>query len=249
MLNRPFQSVAELGYVFSGTPWKNLDFVNPETGDNALLDVFCVREDNTLNAVMAGKVDLNTRQAPVLQAILVGADRNETATSTYPETPLTGTPSTGEAALLTQALVARTTGTGTRTGSTAQPLSNIADLVGRYNYPAGSNVAASNGQPYDGFGNDLTSSNYTGGTTSPNSLVQRYRESAVRALTNAGMAGTWNLLIDVIAQTGRYPSNMTASTGAAASFVVEGEKRYWLHVAIDRQSGTVIDQQLELVNE
>jgi len=53
------------------------------------------------------------------------------------------------------------------------------------------------------------------------------------------------LMVDVIAQSGRYPP--TAST--LSDFVVEGEKRYWLHVAIDRFTGEVIDQQLEEVFE
>jgi hypothetical protein len=30
---------------------------------------------------------------------------------------------------------------------------------------------------------------------------------------------------------------------------VEGEKRYWLHIAIDRFDGTVVGQQLEEVLE
>ena len=33
------------------------------------------------------------------------------------------------------------------------------------------------------------------------------------------------------------------------AIVVEGEKRYWLHIAIDRFTGEVIDQQLEAVYE
>ena len=70
MLNRPFRSVAELGYVFSGTPWKNLDFSTPESGYSELLDVFCVNESDDPSGLVAGKVDLNTRQAPVLAAVL-----------------------------------------------------------------------------------------------------------------------------------------------------------------------------------
>ena len=34
-----------------------------------------------------------------------------------------------------------------------------------------------------------------------------------------------------------------------ANFVVEGEKHYWLHIAIDRFDGTIVDQQLEAVTE
>ena len=52
-------------------------------------------------------------------------------------------------------------------------------------------------------------------------------------------------MVDVIAQSGRYPG--TANT--LSDFVVEGEKRYWLHIAIDRFTGEVIDQQLEAVYE
>ena len=32
-------------------------------------------------------------------------------------------------------------------------------------------------------------------------------------------------------------------------FNVEGEQRYWVHVAIDRFTGQVIDKQVEVVNE
>jgi hypothetical protein len=52
-------------------------------------------------------------------------------------------------------------------------------------------------------------------------------------------------MIDLIAQTGRYPS----SAGGLANFIVEGERRYWLHLAIDRQTAKVIDQQIEVVSE
>ncbi len=52
-------------------------------------------------------------------------------------------------------------------------------------------------------------------------------------------------MIDVVAQAGRYPPSSTTLT----QFVVEGEKRYWLHIAIDRFTGAIIDQQLEAVSE
>ncbi len=67
----------------------------------------------------------------------------------------------------------------------------------------------------------------------------------MRALTDAGQTRTWNLMIDVIAQSGKYPP--TANN--LSQFVVEGEKRYWLHIAIDRFTGEVINQQLEAVYE
>src|SRR5207248_5510666 len=71
------------------------------------------------------------------------------------------------------------------------------------------------------------------------------RECVIRAFSDACQTRTWNLTIDVIAQSGRYPPNASS----LANFVVEGEKRYWLHIAIDRFTGEVIDQQLEAVYE
>lgn len=71
------------------------------------------------------------------------------------------------------------------------------------------------------------------------------KQTVARALAEVSQTRTWNLMIDVIAQSGRYPP--TAS--ALHEFVVEGEKRYWLHIAIDRFNGEVIDQQLEAVYE
>jgi hypothetical protein len=56
----------------------------------------------------------------------------------------------------------------------------------------------------------------------------------------------WNLLIDVVAQTGHSKPNASSLQN---DFVVEGEKRYWLHIAIDRFDGTIVGQQLEEVTE
>ena len=72
------------------------------------------------------------------------------------------------------------------------------------------------------------------------------RESVARALGEMGQTRTWNLLIDVAAQSGRYPPNATSFKNG---FVVEGEQRYWIHVAIDRFTGEVIAKQIEAVNE
>ena len=58
------------------------------------------------------------------------------------------------------------------------------------------------------------------------------KKTIARALAEAGQARTWNLMIDVIAQTGQYKPNSPDLT--ASNFIVQGEKRYWLHIALDR---------------
>lgn len=74
------------------------------------------------------------------------------------------------------------------------------------------------------------------------------QESIARALAEVGQTRTWGLMIDLIAQSGKYPPNITAAADLA-KFVVQAEKRYWLHIAIDRFTGKVIDQQLEVIYE
>jgi hypothetical protein len=89
-------------------------------------------------------------------------------------------------------------------------------------------------------------------TNTPFATSEETKETIARALAEVTQTRTWGLLIDVIAQTGRYPPTATSlgdpATGAT-QFVVQGEKRYWLHIAIDRFTGEVIDQQLEAVYE
>jgi hypothetical protein len=235
ILHRPYRSVAELGYVFSGTPWRNIDFFTPESGYSAILDAFCISDDTRSDAVSAGVVDLNTRQAPVLQALLAGAYQDEdTGTS------LSSLTTSAQAAQIAQLLVTRTT-VGGNPGAVAtgpQPLSNIADLVGRWwKQPAGA-APFDGSKAYDGFSADL-------GATSANALIERFRETTMRALSDAGQAGTWNLMIDLVAQSGRYP---TTAKGLP-DFLVEGERHYWVHLAIDRQTGQIIDENIEVVNE
>ena len=74
---------------------------------------------------------------------------------------------------------------------------------------------------------------------------EEVQEVVARSLGDTCQTRTWNLMIDLIAQSGRYPPNAVN----LANFIVEGEKRYWLHIAIDRFTGQVIDQQLEAVYE
>jgi hypothetical protein len=74
------------------------------------------------------------------------------------------------------------------------------------------------------------------------------KQTIARALAEAGQARTWNLMIDVIAQTGKYAPG-TPNLTDPAKFIVEGEKRYWLHIALDRDGGTVLGTQLEEVTE
>jgi hypothetical protein len=72
------------------------------------------------------------------------------------------------------------------------------------------------------------------------------RESIARALGEVDQTRTWNLLIDVVAQTGHFKPNAASLQN---DFIVEGEEHYWVHVAIDRFTGQVLDKQVEVVKD
>ena len=82
-------------------------------------------------------------------------------------------------------------------------------------------------------------------TTSPDKGNKAHIEAPVRALADVTNTRTWNLMIDIIAQSGEMPPN----AATLDNFVVQGEKRYWLHIAIDRYTGKIVDQQFEPVYE
>jgi len=72
------------------------------------------------------------------------------------------------------------------------------------------------------------------------------REGAVRALAGVGSTRTWNLLIDVIAQSGRLTP---AAANLGSDFIVQGQKRYWMHVSLDRLTGEIVASQMEPYEE
>lgn len=273
ILDRPFRSVAELGVVFRGAPWKQLDFCAPETGDAALLDLFCVSEPSAGGApLVAGRLNLNTRQEPVLRALLAGALKDERDEAQCLEV--------SEVNAAARALLDRTTGVGFAKG----PLGNLGELAGRvvgcnisapgmvtppnaytasvlaptgtcaglYTSVAPATSSAPGRNPTVPVGVPL-SWTFTGFSAdvdavfskSTDAKVQRLRESVVRALVDAGQTRVWNLLLDVIVQTGNYPLNAVG----LQQFRVTGESRAWVHVAIDRFTGEVLDRQVEFVAE
>jgi hypothetical protein len=165
---------------------------------------------------------LNTRQLPVLKAALAGAGRTVDMGVTDPISP-------GERDALASTLIARTA---------RRPLRNISELCGFWAGQSSSGEKLLGSRLYDGFAADL-------GTLFKG---EEARQSAVRALTELGDTRVWNLLIDVIVQSGRLPPR-TDPKGSLRGFVVQGERRLWVHVAMDRLTGQLLDSQVEIPPE
>jgi hypothetical protein len=196
-------------------PFKSLDFFSPYSADAALSDAFSLTDEP---AIVAGQVNPSNAPLPVIAALVSGSNKQElTSTDLVSAT-------TGEATTLAGVVVNQLS------PAARGPLLSRADLVTGLSdviQPAMS-------------GGDL------GSSASPADQSDKSRlEAPIRALAGVANTRTWNLLIDIIAQSGR----MSPSATTLDNFVVEGEKRYWLHVAIDRYTGKIVDQQLEPVYE
>ncbi|MFA7345942.1 MAG: hypothetical protein WC003_16710, partial [Terrimicrobiaceae bacterium] len=222
ILNRPFRSVGELGFAYRDLPFKTLDFWTSKSGDAGLLDLFSVTDQP---AVAAGQVNPNNAPVPVLMALIAGGAKSEAL----------GVQISGaDLGILVG-------GTGTSTGIAGDlnangPYGNRSELATRL----GPLVS----DPYSA-GRIFDTTKNTAAQPWANWANKSYAEMPVRALSGSSNFRTWNLLIDVVAQSGR----MVPAAATLDDFVVEGERRYWLHVAIDRYTGKVVDQQLEPVYE
>jgi hypothetical protein len=274
MLNRPFRAVAEMGAAFRGAPWKHMDFFLPESADAALLDVFCLTEAPPFTLaggsltqapsppLIAGKISLNTRQEPVLRAMLAGALKDETSTSTSGRL---SPAANGEAMRAAQAIIDRTTGTKPWQG----PFGNNAELVGKlfakdltplptaadpvYTATVYRTTTEPNRNPDIPTGKSALTWHFTGLSSnldnafpaSKDRKTKRMRESIIRALADGAQTRVWNLMFDIIVQSGKF-SPVASSLG---DFVKDGETRLWVFIAIDRLTGEILDQQIEWVTD
>jgi hypothetical protein len=221
VLNHAFTTVADLGYgLKTENAFTPVNLQTTGSPDATLLDFF------TYNPIdhaypRLGIINLNTKNPPVLAAILKGALKKDVDAAPTPN-PLPAVSQT-EAMTAAEAIV-------NETWLNNRPAFTRADIARLTSVAAGA----------------ITNPGYGG------EEQQKLAEVTARALSEIGQARTWNLFIDLIAQTGRYVSGTTSVTDGS-KFTVEGETRYWLHIALGRDlvngSVDVLGTQLEEVNE
>jgi len=216
VMNRPFRSVGEMGYAFRDQPFRTLSF-------------------------SSGSLVNPSPDAGLLDLFSANDYPTPSPTATPSSTP-TPTPRAGVINLNSRqrgAIAAVLAGAIRKESSPAPVLlgatdaNNVATTLASLGTPvtnkAGLAALIANVNP---IGFDAT-------------VPKTEREAIARALGEGGQTRTWNLLIDVIAQSGKYAPGETNLT----KFIVAGEQRYWIHVAIDRFTGQVLDKQIEVVNE
>src|SRR5207248_2653331 len=95
MMNRAFRSVGEMGYAFRDQPFKTLDFSSASSPDAGLLDLFSANDYTDPSSMRAGVISLNTRQVPVVAAVLASTIQREQT----PRATVAGLPSPAPALL------------------------------------------------------------------------------------------------------------------------------------------------------
>lgn len=216
VVSRGFTTAGEFGYgidsspsgVSAGVPTLKLWDSTANFQYAPVLDFFSYNPVSSAYP-RAGIVNLYTKDEPVIAAMLQSALKNDTVS-----TPPASVISASEATQAAHSIVCETQWvlTGTNPAGCSSPLGVAVTQTDRTRAIAGRLAArAFRDVP------SLATSDDTKG-------------AIVRALAEMGQTRTWNLLIDVIAQTGHYGPNAQGLT----DFIPEGEKRYWLHVALGR---------------
>jgi hypothetical protein len=222
MLNRPFRNVAELGYAFRDLPWKTLDFFSDKSADAGLLDIFTVNDGSQVldgTAVVGMAPPTMTAGSVNLNATQAADLQSIFARAILDEISSTTVQGTGTGATDAPVLASQVV-----SATATTPMQNKSELITRAGLPTTILPTAAN----------------------DNQAVKARREVVARAVSSVSQTRVWNVLIDVVAQSGHYKPN---ATNLQNDFVVEGEQHYWVHVAIDRFTGRVIDKQIETVNE
>jgi len=224
MLNRPFRNVAELGYAFRDLPWKTLDFFTDKSADAGLLDIFMINDGPP--SLVIGGLGAPGRVPPTTVAGQLNLNGTQVtdlqpvlAGTILDEINSSTVNKTGAGATDAPVLAANIVNATSTT-----PMQNKAELLTRAGLPTTILPTASN----------------------DNQAVKARREVVPRAMSSVSQTRVWNVVIDVVAQSGHYKPNATSLPN---DFIVEGEQHYWVHVAIDRFTGQVIDKQIEVVNE
>ena len=196
-----------------------MDFFTDKSADAGLLDIFTINDgapvfDANGNFVgmvaaptmVAGPVNLNTTQAADLQSVFAGAILDEL--TFHRPAAATGAERADCAGMAKQIVSA----------TLATPMQNKSELTTARELPYECVASAGYREP------------------AHHQRVKARREVVARAVSSVAQTRVWNLVIDVVAQTGHFKPNASRLQN---DFIVEGEQHYWVHVAIDRFTGQV----------
>lgn len=221
VLNRMFRSASELGFVFRDVPWRSLDFFSEADSSGATPsprsgDVALLDVFCIEDSpVSAGKIDPNKISASALATLFHGTLEFPGVTETT-----TSLPSATELETFTQSLLDEIS------YDVTNPLES--DAINRE-----SDMAVT-----------LMARNDVNARHGPRKIKASV-EAFIRSLSGSMDTRTWNIFIDVVAESGR----LRATADDLGEFQTSAQRRYWIFAAIDRITGRVLAYEMEAVNE
>jgi hypothetical protein len=229
ILNHEFRTVAELAYSFRGTPWRDIDFLSATSPDAGLLDVFCLYEDPDEEKLTVDEVRKRPAQVVAGRVNLNAAGREVIAAL------ISGTArdegnyiSAEDAPTLAQMLVNSIRSEATKAG----PILSKSELVSR---PSTGSTAATS---------LITAISDKFAKPEDRSINDR-REAVARALSDGTTVRSWNFTLDLVAQSGQFAATATS----LKEFQASAERHFWVHFAVDRITGRLLDVQWEVVKQ
>lgn len=228
ILNRAFRAVAELAYSFRGTPWRDIDFLSATSPDAGLLEVFCLYEDPDEEKLTVEE----QRERPA--QVVAGRVNLNAAGPEVVAALISGTArdeanyiSAADAAMLAKTLVDSIRSKAANKG----PVLSKSELVSR---PAGTAAATS-----------LITTLSDKFTKAEDRSINDRREAVIRALSDGTTVRTWNFMLDLVVQSGQ----LTPAAASLRQFQSSAERRYWIHFAVDRITGKLLEVQWEPVKQ
>jgi hypothetical protein len=221
LLSRPFKSVAEMAFAGRDFPWHSINFVHdleaPASTDPVKLPADSALLDLfTISEMPAVRAGVINLNSASEPAIRALLLGSDFHLAADPAARL----SAAEADSAATAIFAWL-GSGKRVKAAADPIlstpADIARMVQALSAPGGT---------FNGWS-------------------KAKKQTLIAALAQAHNGRTWNLLIDVIVQAGRF----SPGANALGRFSVQGERRLLVHLAIDRLTGKIVDQMTEQVTE
>gem|GEM_PF-3002325 len=238
VLNRPFESLGELAHVFRDIPFKEVDFLNPESADRFLLNIFCLHSDEDYEApqLRAGRININTASAEVLSTLFAQAaiDYNEELTISEETAKQLGekvynyihkreAADGGENLLMELSEFVGILDAKTKINSEHSQVTFMQELADVF-----AKAQADSKGP---------------ALINLNEVVTARKHVVARALTDNVTTRSWNFTIDLVVEEG----SLSRNAESLADFITQGSRRYWVHLSLDRLTGQILDRQIEQV--
>ena len=215
VLNRPFQSIAEIGYSGADAPWKNIDLFTPESPHAALLDVFQLNpnmDEEDSQEWVPKAISINTAYPELLSSLIVSCVK--TKDRVIPQE---------ESLQIAKAISESVRSSEKNKG----PVFQKSEIVGKW-------IGKGEGyQGYEGISHRLKQAFADPGDFQTKNI----HESYLRGITDDISCDTFNLMFDLVIEKG--------TIGEDKEFRTNDRLHQWVFLTIDPKTNKIVKRRIE----